>query len=54
MTTKQEIAQLKKCLKWVNTDKKFAEIRLKEAEKEVDFLNKRIIQIQNEIININK
>lgn len=53
MNKKQEISELKKCLKWVNTDKKFAEKRLKDAKKEVDFFNKRINQIQDQIISIN-
>jgi len=49
----KSILELKKCLKWVKTDKKFAEKRLEAAKKEVNFFNKRIIQIQAQIIDIN-
>lgn len=53
MNKKQEISELKKRLKWVNTDKKFAKKRLKDAKKEVDFLSKEMIEIQDQIISIN-
>jgi hypothetical protein len=49
----KSILELKKCLKWVKTDKKFAEERLETAKEEINFFNKKIIQIQAQIIDIN-
>lgn len=50
---KESITELKKVLKWIKTDKKFAEKRLKDAKKEVEFLNKRLAQTSIQITNFN-
>ncbi len=54
MTNEQpHIVELKKILKWAETDKNFAEKRLKQAKKDLELLNKKITQTLIQITNFN-